>query len=1252
MPRLRFRHAFTALILFGSMLVQGTWALAGTTGGLQGNVIDASTGAPIAGAAVTTVSPSQRASVTTDNAGHYVFLALNPDTYTVSVTKAGYQDASQAGATVFADQVSSQNFRMHAALRTIANVTSRAAGNLVKPGVTADTYSVNASGALAAQALGGGGNLDSAYSAMSSVPGVAIPLGGAGWNQPVFIRGNTSYFTAYEYDGIPVNRAFDNYNASTESNLGLQELQVYTGGGPASISSAGTAGFINQVIKTGTYPGFGTLNGSISTPQFYHEARVEAGGASPNRNFSYYVGLSGYNQDFNFLDNSNGASLFRLGGTYDFSSEFSALMFFNTPAGSNERGVWPICGGPNGLTSPIVGTQPFLTNPSCFFYDPAAALYSQAASISDRENVVNLHLGIPMKNGQRDDLQLLWGASSLNSTEYSSPNDAGGIAKYTAGVTGSPYCPASGFYNGAACTPNYPSYVDIPFAYNLPFGTPIQPNGVPLPTQQYLQPSSPQNREALAQVPADLRDSIFNDTGVAKIQYTHSLGANAYARLFGYTFFSDWTQAGANGAFNAYEYGIGGPTTGGTVAANYDLITHTAGGELQLADQITPKHLVQFTLNYTTATVSRFNNNFWAYYGGGTPVGYVASHNGVYTCYDPSTGDPSDCLSGAARSSAGAGPYPVAAPGTPAALAGAQWVTLTNGDTSGTFNTVKPKFTFMSLTDDFRPSDRLDFNLGLRFDNYLYDLAPLTPGTQFFAQIIPQDVCQNGTGQLLTKPLAPGQSPPAPVIYTSSCPAGYFHPQFTATSPSTYTLRDLAPRASFTYTVDPRTVIRGEVGRYTQPPISASLQYLNSSGNALSVWQATLPLGFHTPFHPIPLMSTIQSDLSIEHQFNGTDITAKLSPFFNYTAGYQQQSFIGPNFVTQVPVGQFRSYGTELAISKGDFNRDGLSGQLALTYTNAKIQFQNKYFGANQLNSAGAAIQQFNALTKAGGGAACYTAANATTGTPGVATSCGTPGAIANPYYNMSPQPIVDPNGWYSVYSTGLSPTNNPQACFCFDSPFVTSLILNYKHQRWSITPSFQLSEGSSYGGPLDVAGLDPRACAQNSAMAGITAVSPGTNPNQCNYLQTFAGNVSPNPVAGQLFIPNPQTGKFAIPGQYRNPWVALLNIQARYDISPKITLIGTFANVWHTCFGGDSEPWTKANPPGPNVCGYAPNVLYTSNFYNGTSATDVAANGVAAQKWQQNSYLPEQTIAGGFGSPGSSIPFPFNAYFQVQIKL
>ena len=1284
MPRISFRHAFVAVIIALAMLAQGTWALAGTTGNITGTVTDSTNGRGVADAKITAVAPSQSASTTTDASGHFTLLGLAPDTYTVSADKSGYAPVSTGGQSVFADQTITVSLATHPELKTIARVTSRAAGNLVKPGITSDTYSVNASAAQRAAPLGGGGNLDSAFSAMSSVPGVNVPIGGAGWNlNAVFIRGNQSFFTSFEYDGVPVNRAFDNYNSSTEASLGLQELQVYTGGGPASNSSAGTSGFVNQVIKTGTYPGFGAVDVGIGTEAFYHKATVEAGGASPNRNFSYYVGLSGYDQDYRYIDNNNGASLFNPGNVFDFDGEYSPLMFFLAPPGTTGRGDWPLCNPGTNVVPSAVSSLPWYSETgsfpgSCFIDNPAAALIANqitstdTANIADRENVVNFHFGIPHHNGLRDDLQLMWGASAMNTAFYSSPNDAGGAAAYNLAVTGnlfSPYCPPSGFFNGAACTPiptvSYPGYIDSTATYNLPFGTPIQNSaGVVTPPGTYLQPSSNPNRAALAPFPNDLRDTIHNDTGIVKVQYTKALGSNAYARLFGYTFYSDWTQAGANSSFNCYVWGIGGPNDCG-VAANYDLLTHTAGGELQLADQLTPKHLLQLTANYTTASIIRFNNTGFINNSpgvfGGSPVGYAALVNGTWECFNPASGNQVGCNPGThnAFDSGGywgtapggiLGPpttsYPVAAPGTPAALAGAQWITLQNGDTSGTFNTVKPKFLFTSLTDEFRPSDRLNVNLGVRWDRYEYDLAPITPGTTFYAQVVSGFVCQNSAGTVLTATLKPGQPPPAPVIYTASCPAGFSHPAFSATSPSTYTLAGLSPRVSFTYTLSPDTVIRGEAGRYTQPPISASVQYQNSSGNALTVWNATLPLGFHSPFHPIPLMSALQSDLSLEHQFHGTDVTMKISPFYNYTTGYQQQSFIGPNFVTQVPVGAFRNYGVEFALSKGDFNREGLSGQVAVTYTDAKVQYESKYFGNNQMNVANGAIAQFNTLTSAGGGSQCYGGAASAVG-QGAPDSCSDPHAIANPYFNMAAQPLMDPNGWYAPGTTGLSPTNNTTTTY-FDSPLVAAVILNYKHQKFAITPSFQVSEGSAYGGPYDVSGLDPRACPQNSADAGITAASPSTNPLQCNYLTLAAGNVSPSPVAGQLFIPNPQTGSFAKPGQFRDPWIATMNLQLRYDVSPKVTLLATFANVFHTCFGGGSEPWTKGRyAPGTNLCSYSPNLLYTSNFFNGTSPADAAANGIPAQYWITQSYLPSF-----YGSTGSSTPWPWNVFFQAQVKL
>ena len=134
-------------------------------------------------------------------------------------------------------------------------------------------YSVNAATQQVVSGSSGGFNLNSAYSGVYSQPGVTSYVGNYGWGQVFYIRGGSYSQTGYEFDGVPVNRAFDNYQANSLSSLGQQELQVYTGGSPSGASSATLGGFINQVIKTGTYPGFGTLKGGLGAPGFYHALR-------------------------------------------------------------------------------------------------------------------------------------------------------------------------------------------------------------------------------------------------------------------------------------------------------------------------------------------------------------------------------------------------------------------------------------------------------------------------------------------------------------------------------------------------------------------------------------------------------------------------------------------------------------------------------------------------------------------------------------------------------------------------------------------------------------------------------------------------------------------------------------------------------------------------------------------------------------------------------------------------------------------
>jgi hypothetical protein len=1290
------RRAVVAAMLMVAFLFQGTWALAGTTGNIAGNVRDSS-GAPIAGAQVKAVSPSQTATATTDAGGRFTLLSLSPDTYTLNVSKQGYADTSEPGTVVFADQTQQVSVTLAKQLITIGHVTAQGAGSLVKSGVSGDLYSVNATAASKAAVLSGGSNLNNTYSAMATVPGVQVNVGGAGWTfNAAYVRGQNSYYTGFEYDGIPVNRAFDNYNASTESSLGLQELQVYTGGGPSSVASAGTAGFINQVIKTGTFPGFASGLLGIGTDAFYHSAQVEVGGATPDRNFSYYAAFSGNNQAFRFINPQNAGDLMEPNGLFSgptggFSPGYSGCR---TATCQGVKASCPL------LASPF--SDPSIPAQGCWgYYNGLAPLTSE---ITDRENVVNFHFGIPKKNGLRDDVQLLWSASALNNWSYGSINDIGtSVQQFGWNEFGAPYAAplcnqaipvSNGSVNGCAARPGtgYLAYADN-IAYNLPFGTTIATNASNIKFPQvYFAPDTPAH-PYLGGIPTfgTSLNSYQNTTGITKLQYTFALSQSAYLRAYGYTFYSDWLQVAP--VFGATFQGV--PSL---PAAQYQLITHTAGGALEFNDQINDQNLIGANANYSQATVNRFNNSS-AIAGTSSPIGYMSTKGGKFTCFDPSSGGVVPCISSgyqqvtatggivatapAWRGSAIGGPTGFAAAGTPAARAGASWDTLWSGNATGAQNNVQPRFFNASLSDQWRPNDKILVNAALRYDDFTYDLPDsATAATQFYASQTANFTCiLKSTNQVLQAPLAPGQVPPASAVYVngdcntaarniapSGPHSGWVHPNgtvqdgvtapnFTAASPSSYSLNYWQPRVSATYTQNPDTVWRLSAGRYTQPPISASVQYLSASGDNRSLWNNMMNLGFYSPFHPIPGISSAQYDMSFEKHLHGTDMSFKLSPFYTWVNQWQQQTFIGAGFVTQVPVGVNRNYGMEFQFNKGDFSRDGLSGQFAFTWTNSKVQFQNEPLSSGgtvpnttiQLNQV---IAQYNSLTKSGGGSPCYRNA--------VAVSCSakpitigsqTFDVIQNPYYNQPSQGELDPNGWYNPYTTAIAPNLNG-AVTSYISPLVSSLIVNYRHHKLAVTPSLQFQSGGFYGSPLDINGIDPRTCMLNSAGSGITKVSPKTNPLQCNYLATNPLLGAGTGQFGYFYIPNPQTGHFAAIGSYQNPSLFTGNLQLTYEATPKLTVTLTGANIFHTCFGGSSEPWTAANQPGPNICGYFPaggvlnSTIYPANFYNGTGINDFAANKVHTPF--QQSYFP---VTGNNGGIGGALQ-PFNLYITAQMKL
>jgi hypothetical protein len=292
------------------------------------------------------------------------------------------------------------------------------------------------------------------------------------------------------------------------------------------------------------------------------------------------------------------------------------------------------------------------------------------------------------------------------------------------------------------------------------------------------------------------------------------------------------------------------------------------------------------------------------------------------------------------------------------------------------------------------------------------------------------------------------------------------------------------------------------------------------------------------------------------------------------------------NFVANVNGENRTTTGVEFALNKGDFNRNGFAGQLAFTYTWAYSQYKVFPTGGSFVTGINQAITAYNALTKAGGGAQCYTLATATT--PGAPTACG-PGTIANPYYNSAPQALFDPNGKYFPYNqqigagaNGISTSNLV--------PYVAALIVQYKKDRLRITPSVQFFAGSRYGTPFASGGIDPTSCA-----AVLPGATPATDPRYAGTGLSAGGSYDASSCAGAITIPNPYTKKFDGIGEFVQPNLLNVNLQVAYDINPRMTLQLTGANLFSRCWGGSNVPWMIGGTIG---CGYA-NALAVGNFYN-----------------------------------------------------
>ena len=1226
--------AIAVVLCFAALLP----ARAGTTGGINGVVLQTGTSTPLAGVDVTAVSPSQTARTVTDARGRFAFVSLAPDEYTISLHKSGYSPASVAGIAVFADAQQTVTLSMRIALKTIANVTSRSSASLVRPGTTADIYSVNAAQQERTAVLGGGGNLNSAYSAIASVPGAYVPSNQNGYNQAVHVRGGDAYEVGYEFDGIPVNRAFDNFPSASLSSLGQLELQVYTGATPSNAEAQGLAGFINQVIKSGTFPGYATVNATAGTPTFYHSLNVEAGGATPDRMFSYYVGIGGYNQDHRYIDQFNGASLV---------PEFGQLIGACPSPSALAKTVLPSCytnGSPNvGLN----GTPGWLLGPIGF-----GAI--NAANIATRTTVANFHIAIPHRNdGMRDDVQLLYDNDEIFTTFFSSVND-------------------EGYANWINTVGAFPPYYLDSYQYRGQLGTFLPPNPERLVTP-YLYPSSP-THPLFGAIPDpwNQRDRGYNGQAIVKLQYQKNFNSSAFLRLYGYTYYSDWIENGPLESLQSYAFYDSG---------DYEINNHTRGVSVNFTDQLSPQNLIEAEGTYTTATGARIYNE--QMFGYGDSFAVLVNRNKINsgTCYalqGPSSGYttmPTTCSDGGG-SGVNYGLLP-----TFASLAGVYggqlpkvgglrcgggpcaFYVVENG-AYGLNNTVTPHFAGYSFNDQWRPNDRLFINAGLRVDNYSFVGADtLTgPARNFWFNAFNQDTCFDT--QTLTLVDRSALVPSGSWSTNSQKPCSAFGKQYVnanlQNTPANFDYNIPQPRFGITYTLSPDTVLRASYGRYNEQPSGAYEQYNGLQQNLPDTLTQFYSLGFNTPGHAVAPSISYNSDLSLEHHFKGTDMSFKLSPFLRQTQDQIENFYI--NYVTGLTSGLNAGYqtssGFEFQFDKGDFSRNGFAGQLSFAYTYTTVKYNTLPNGTTVISPINAGITGYNAYTAscAPGGSAYgkrqfgQPMCGATTdGKPAAPcyTTAGVPdpscerGDIANPYWRSPAFSLFDPAASYLPFSIFPGPIGS--GVNAYNYPYVATLLLNYRHNKLTVTPSFQFVAGNRYGAPLTTPGIDPA--------SGCTLL-PGSTKGDPRYpygasgggpYDAVPGPSSTFPCAATLSIPDPYTGQFDAIGAFREPAQLLGHLQIGYDLTPRVSLSLTLANLLQTCFGGQHTPftyyWSNQTCLYTNLIG-GPTTPPVGNAYN---------PGANVQTFLRYPYEP---YFGTYNDQTNSQNTPFNAYFSVKVKM
>jgi len=282
-----------ALILVGLCWLPGQASL---TGVLSGQVTDGETGAALSGVNVT-LSPVGYSTVT-DAKGNFLFTAVPPGNYVIKLNLVGYAAAKVVDIGVTQDHNTMVEVALDAEVVEAAGAEAVvvAAKVHIRPEQTGSTYVVTKEDERTTL---------SQPNDRYQFPGLVFTQPGVVPDSTFYphIRGARENQVGYMVDGIPIVEPNNNVFATNLVTIGLNRMELFTGGWDAQYGSQ-VGGVINEVVKQGDQMEGRALEVAAGTPTNLSQFIFEAGYSGEKPGSSWYLGTNLWNSQFpgdNFL---------------------------------------------------------------------------------------------------------------------------------------------------------------------------------------------------------------------------------------------------------------------------------------------------------------------------------------------------------------------------------------------------------------------------------------------------------------------------------------------------------------------------------------------------------------------------------------------------------------------------------------------------------------------------------------------------------------------------------------------------------------------------------------------------------------------------------------------------------------------------------------------------------------------------------------------------------------------------------------